>query len=289
MLSSGRFIGPQNYNLMKLLAPLALVCLPLYLFAHPSTPVHFIEGNLAQVQQLAAREGKLYFIHFAADWCMTSQWMEEHAFTDASLSAYLEEHYLALRADVDLPEGRALKGQYEVSILPSILVFSSRGQLLGRHEGAMEPEELLAHLKRYSRPALASGALEENILSSPRPVFALSRPALIPDVQARPVALPPSRPAVSIPPAGYSTPPQPLQPKFTIQVGVFSSYSNAVRFCAALEAKAAHRVEVAPFQLNGQSMYKVLLGQFERQEAAAACLEGLRAQKVEGFVKILDN
>ncbi len=287
---------------MKYLPPVAvLLLLPFALLGSPLPPVQFLEANLPEVRQMAAREGKLYFIHFAADWCMTSQWMEKHTFTDEPLSDFLDENYLALRADIDRPEGQALKEQYEVNILPTILVFSSQGQLLGRHEGAMEPEVLLDIFKGYDRPAnriqAALAALEEDILPSPRAILGISRPALIPDVEPRPVsaaATPRPRPRpvtpASTPSGENASPPAPAPTAiFTIQAGVFSSYDNAIRFCSTLETKVAGKAEITPFQLNGQALYKVFLGRFNSQAEAAAHLQGLRKKEIEGFVKIMEK
>ncbi|MCO6486969.1 MAG: thioredoxin family protein [Phaeodactylibacter sp.] len=266
---------------MKYLTTLAVACLPFLLSAAHGTPPGFLEGSPPEAQRMAAREGKLYFIFFAADWCMPSQWMEKQTFRDETLAAFLEKNYLALRADVDLPEGKSLKERYAVRILPSVLVFNARGQLLGSHEGAMGPEALQEQLRAYPIPDnRRQAAGEKDILDSPRPVFALSRPALIPDAAAgTPAATPTAR--LSRP----SAPPS----QFTIQVGVFSSYSNAVRHCAALEDNVKLRTEIAPCQLNGQNRYKVFLGLFGSQEEAEDCLERVRRNGIDGFVKIVGH
>ena len=275
---------------MKYLTTLILVCLPFTFFASSSSNMPFLEGNLSEVRQMAAREGKLYIIHFAADWCMPCQWMERHTFTDEPLSAFLEKNFLALRADVDRPEGQALKGQYRVNILPSILVFSAQGQLLGRHEGAMEPETLLEQLKAYHLPAnrirATQMAREENILSSPQPAFSISRPALIPDELARPAKVNhATQPQLysTVTPVGAQTP----TAYFTIQAGVFSFYYNAVRCCATLETRVDQKAEIAPCQLKGEGLYKIFLGHFDREDEAAAFLASLRKNNIDGFVKII--
>ena len=145
---------------------------------------------------------------------MTSQWMEEHAFTDASFPPILKNTTSPCAPCRTCRKGGAEKGQYEVSILPSIWYSVPEGSCY-RIQKTMEPEELLAHLKRYSRPALLRCPGER---IQPRPVFALSRPALIPDVHRHWRSPFPSSSVHS--PAGYSTL-QPLQPKFTIQVEFF--------------------------------------------------------------------
>lgn len=273
---------------MKYLTTLAAACLPFLLSAAHGTPPGFLEGSPPEAQRMAAREGKLYFIFFAADWCMPSQWMEEQTFRDETLAAFLEKNYLALRADVDLPEGKSLKERYAVRILPSVLVFNARGQLLGSHKGAMGPEALQEQLRAYPIPDnRRQPAGGKDILDSPRLVFALSRPALIPDAAPPPSARP-SRPALFSTTASPSRPSAPPS-QFTIQVGVFSSYSNAVRHCAALEGSVKLRTEISPCQFNGQNRYKVFLGQFGSQEEAEGCLERVRRNGIDGFVKIVEH
>lgn len=269
---------------MKYLSILAVVLLPLELLSASPPAIHFLEDGLPEVQRQAAREGKLYFLHFSADWSASCQWMEQYTFTDETLAAYVGQAYLALRVDVGSPEGRRLQEQYRVGILPSLLVFSSRGQLLGRLEGAMEAGVLLEQLQAYRRPSLsaslAGAAPGEDILPSPRPVFIISRPALFPDVPAGP-ELP------AAPPASHTGRQQPAY--FTIQVGVYASYSNAVRQCSSLEQKLGARAEIVPAPENGQNLYKIFLGRFEQQEEATAYLSNLRRDKIEGFVKLLEE
>lgn len=258
-----------------------ITLLPFALMGSHPPPVQFMKGALPELRQQAATEGKLYFIHVAAGWCMPCQWMEQHTFADEALSSYAQEHFLAFRADVDHPEGREIKTQYQVNILPSILVFSSRGQLLGRHEGALEPEALLEQLKRYARPAQAILASSEtNILDSPQASLVLSRPALLPDEAAGPPRM------QTTVPESYSGRQQAAY--FTIQLGVFSSYGNAVRQCSILEKKLNARTEIAAGQGESQGQYKIFLGRFEEQAAAADYLHSLRKDNIDGFVKLVD-
>jgi thioredoxin-related protein len=275
---------------MKYSVRLAALLLPLSLFSASPPSVVFLESSLAEARQQAASEGKLYFIHFAANWCMPCQWMEQHSFTDPVLAEYLQEHYLALRIDVDAAEGRVLQKQYAVKVLPTILAFSARGQLLGRHEGALAPEALLEHLQAYDRQANRSPLLaaqdQEGLLSSPRPILSLSRPALMPDVpsaqapaRATPTA---ARPAPG-PTAQFASYRQPTF--FSIQAGLFSSYENAVRESAKLEKRSGETAHLSPDNSAGQTVYRIYLGRFDSRERALSHLQQLEQRGVNGFVK----
>ncbi len=271
-----------------LVANLCFLYFPFLMASTTPVAVHFDEGTVADIQGRAGKEGKLYFLHFAADWCMPCQWMEKNVFTEERLAAYIKEAYLALRVNIDEEEGQQLKEQYQVTLLPSLLVFSSRGQLLGRLEGAVEAEALYEALKQYDRPGHRSplnlATTSEEILPSPKPILHLSRPALVPDAgqaAARPVLAAGSTTSGSFP--------YPSNPKeeayYTLQLGVFSSYDNAVRRCAALERELGVSTKLNPVNRGGRAFYKVFLGRFDSYEQASQYLGHLGQ---EGFVKKID-
>ncbi len=279
---------------MKNLTVLAALLLPLSLLSKPPAQnAVFLEASLQDARRQAAEEGKLLFIHFAAGWCMPCQWMEQAAFTEPVLAAFLEDTYLGLRADVDAPEWRAMQQQYGIKKLPTILAFNTRGQLLGRHEGAMEAEALYEQLQAHDLPANRALCLiegeETTLLSSPKPILRLSRPALLPDA-------PPARQAVL---PFHTTAPPPASPVhyanrqqpafFSVQAGLFSSYENAVRESTKLEMKTGETARLAPDSTTGQVVYRVYFGRFAQREEARNFLQKLEQRGVSGFIKELQE
>ncbi len=107
------------------------------LLANGEAGVNFYTGSLKKVQEKAAKEGKLYFIDFVAAWCMPCRQMDETTFKDPALAAYLEGSYIASKIDVDDFDGLIYKNQYNIKVLPTILVFNASGKLLGRYEEAL--------------------------------------------------------------------------------------------------------------------------------------------------------
>ena len=163
---------------MKMQVILFLLLLPVsQIVANPSNDkILFIEGHLPQVEQLAADEGKLYLIHFTAQWCMPCQWMEKNTFNNKNVAQFANDNYLAVKIDIDHPEGQEQQKKYAVTNLPTILIFNAKGQLKERWETSMDAEQMLQILRKHNIPENKQSdkvsITQPEILDSPRPVFA---------------------------------------------------------------------------------------------------------------------
>jgi len=246
----------------------------------------FLDCSISQLQERSAEEGKLYFLLFTADFVMTCQWMEAETFADQGLRSYLEQSYIGLRVDISQAEGERLQQQYEVTQLPSVLVFSARGQLLGRHIGAIPAEELQSSLQAYDLPAnrqstqIKTEVAEADILPSPQPILQLSMPRLVPDVPATTAALSSTAYAPEAQAAR-----QAYASYFTVQIGVFGSRANAETAKAQLAARCSVDIHIVKGLSNGSTLYRLYAGQFPERDAAIAQQRRLAGRYVEGFVK----
>ena len=128
----------------------------------PAEGIEFFQGSFTSAKMKAAKEGKLFFLDFTASWCTPCQWMAETTFTDPTLAAYVKENYVALQVDIDDFDGFALKQEYNIEILPSLLIFSSKGKLLGQYGESLSPSSMIAILDKYNSP-------ENRIASKPEP------------------------------------------------------------------------------------------------------------------------
>jgi len=256
----------------------------------------FLEKPVEEIQHMAARQGKIYFLHFSADWVMPCQWMEEHTFADPVLVEFIKKSFLPVKVDVDSPEGTNLKAQYKITALPTILVFSSKGQLLGTKEGAMEAEELKEWLQPYDVPANRTTSIASNndsdVLSSPRALVNISRPALMPNHTIRPATAVSTsvnsgtqRPVVVAAANTWRAPSY-----FTVQTGVFSTYENAITKVRRLESTVNREAHFSTLKKpSGKTLYGVYVGRLNNRTEAIALQESLKSQGVDGFVKKIDN
>lgn len=300
-------------TLLFLLLPLSLAAQPL------QSKVKFQTGDLTALKAQAAREGKLLFVHFTADWCMPCQWMEKNTFEDERLADLINRNFLPVKVDIDERAGLKAKQEYRVSALPSMLVFDSRSLVIARYEESMNASRLYLLLSRHYRELTGKAPVEpaEPVMTEapPRPAAAISRPALLPETPAAQPATPPhpapptysrpaattqpvntpaatttSRPAATAPSRPTNIPaPAPANPKpnFSVQVGVYSNYENAARHKEQLEKQFQEPVNLFISDENGRQLYRILIGAFETRSAAEGFVQQLVGQNIQGFVKSL--
>jgi len=143
------------------------------LFGAPTT----FMVNLATAKHKAAVEGKLYMVHFTANWCTPCKWMNDHTFTDDRVAQYLSDNYVPVKINVEDFDGIIIKQKNNVQFLPTLLIFNSKGEEVGRFEEAIGPSKLMAILEENNIPT------NKEKIDLPEPIeaenpSAISRPIL---------------------------------------------------------------------------------------------------------------
>ncbi len=102
---------------------------------------------IATTLALAARENKLIFIDFYAEWCLACKALEQQALSDADVRAVLDG-YLSLKIDTDLnPEAASF---YAVVGMPTLLVIDAEGAEQFRSVGMIEASTLASQLRELA-------------------------------------------------------------------------------------------------------------------------------------------
>jgi|GEM_PF-832367 len=152
-----------------------------------SANIKFLQKDLSLVRQMAAQEGKMYFAHFSAEWCMVCVWMEENTFTDPSLKSLVADNYLPVKINFDEPSNQRYNEQFQIKALPTILIFNSQGVMLEKIQYSVEANELYKILEKHNLPRNKVSAKvepQQQVMSSPKWNRTLHRPALLPDKTA---------------------------------------------------------------------------------------------------------
>lgn len=94
----------------------------------------------------AKTTGKNIFIDFRADWCKPYIAMKKTIFQNPNVGDLVNNNYIPLKVDVDYFAGMDLKEQYNVGVLPTVLIINSKGSVQRRLIGQKSAESLIEEL-----------------------------------------------------------------------------------------------------------------------------------------------
>ncbi len=270
-------------------------------FSPGDTKVDFFTGSLTAVKDRAATEGKLYFIDFTASWCMPCRWMDETTFTDPTLANYVKNNYIAVKVDIDDFDGYAYKQVHNVKMLPSILIFNSKGKEIDRYEESLSAGRFLEILKKHNTAANRV----KTRTSAPPP------PPPPPPVKPPPTASTGSSSSSSDHTGTYSGGSADTQPAtdpigsgeglyrfkvtrqpssgYSVQIGAFAEYGNVLTEAERLDKMFSQPIIVHIAKLRGKTVYKVLIGEFRTLNQASRFKAKVRQKGIEAIVKDLST
>lgn len=109
----------------------------------------FTDNTYDEAVELAKEEKMPYMIDFTASWCLPCRLMDETVFRDYNVVQYANQNFIPIQLDMDDFDAMILKSQYDISQLPTILIFNYKGELVGRIEGLQTGTNFLEILKHY--------------------------------------------------------------------------------------------------------------------------------------------
>ncbi len=223
--------------------------------ASPNEKSAFLDSDWEAAQIKAVREGKMIVVDFSAKWCLPCRWMEEETFVDDDLIKVMSNEFISLKFDIQSFDGVALKQQYAVRRLPTILILNPHGEEIKRFT-----ESMSAHALKYEFDQLI-----ENHHYTGKPYYKLKREGLS-RTEGKEDEL--NNSAENTERKGVIK-----ISKYVLQFGVFSTVESAEKMAQTIELKS----KVVEKNVNGKALFAVVTDQYYSEEEAKLLGEELLA------------
>lgn len=231
----------------------------------PDNSVNYFQGSFDSGKNKAGTEGKLFFVEFYADWCTPCKWMDKTTFRDTEVVSLLNDNYVPLKMDIESDEGANLKEKFSVRMLPTILIFNSKGEMVERVEKTLSSESMTSLLSFHNNPKNKQ-VISHNVNSSPS-VYSENRgPNLNHLYNQYQIA-------------------EKFRTNYKLQVGNHFDYNDAFEQVSELKEVFLEPIVVLNNYVDNTTQYKVLMGEFQTIEEAESFRKILKTDfKIDSIV-----
>ena len=228
-----------------------------------------------KAKQKAELRQMKYVLYFKADWCTPCRWMEETTFEDSSFKKALDRDFILVTLDIDAFEGYALKEFFQVYSLPTILVFNSDHEIINRDEGSLSAKSFI-ELVRNEKKVIKSTQLNAIVNTRPENAYVVE------------TKFPKEKNNLNKEPGDESVLHEDVLQtvsKYGIQIGVFSSYTNARRMQETVSSYTTEPIELITVPNGDKTVYKVFAGKLNSEKKAQILLNSLQNYGLDGIIK----
>lgn len=233
-----------------------MLCLSLSGILHASeAKIQFTNYDLKEARVKAGSEGKLIFVAFYASWCTPCKWMDQTTFMNEDVVSLLNDNFISIKADIDIPSGYELKNLFDIKYLPTMIVFNSEGRILDRIEQTLSPHQMSALLKKYNSSENKQ-IIKYNLNSAPNQQLNNMEFNSLESVKKN------------------ATQNQQFYENhkngkiFRVQLGVFERYQSADEMAKSLKQLFVEPLTITNEMKDGKLLYKVRIGEFSSYETA---------------------
>jgi len=208
-----------------------------------SANTNFYSGNFESARAKAQLEGKMLLIDFYATWCAPCKWMDETTFKDENVGQLINEKFIPLKIDIDNFDGYALKEHFDVSVLPTLLIFNEEGKVVERVEETLSPSKMTAVLER-SLASFSPKVHSTNL--SPSDAAGLTKAGEKAE--------------------GFKI--TAVESSYKLQLGMFSEYESTLSYYNQVAGLLEDPIIIMHDYKAGKVVYRVLIGQFASTDEA---------------------
>lgn len=121
--------------------------------------INFLEANFESALKVAAQKEKMLFIDLYTEWCVPCKRLDATTFKASLVGDYFNSNYVSVKLNGEAEENSWLVSKYNISAYPSLLWFSSKGELLDVQVGFLDSTALLVKAKEIEKSNLEASFL----------------------------------------------------------------------------------------------------------------------------------
>lgn len=111
--------------------------------------VLFRSITLNEAVRQAAEENKYVFVDCYTSWCVPCKMMEQSVFSKEEAGGYFNPRFISVKYDLEKEEdGKMLAKEYDITSVPTFLIFGPDGTFAHKITGAGETEEFIQKVER---------------------------------------------------------------------------------------------------------------------------------------------
>ena len=108
----------------------------------------FFKGTFAQALAKAKKENKKLMVDCYTIWCGPCRYMATNIFPNDTLGAYMNEHFVCMKLDMEHGEGPERNKTFNVKAYPTFIFFDADGKELSRFEGMAMQDDFQKRCER---------------------------------------------------------------------------------------------------------------------------------------------
>ena len=108
----------------------------------------FFKGTFAQALAKAKKENKKLMVDCYTLWCGPCRYMATNIFPNDTLGAYMNEHFVCMKLDMEHGEGPERNKTFQVKAYPTFIFFDADGKEMSRFEGMAMQDDFQKRCER---------------------------------------------------------------------------------------------------------------------------------------------
>lgn len=110
----------------------------------PLPEMSFLRDNFKEALAQAKATHKMVFFDAYTTWCGPCKMMVRKTFTDTSVAAFYNEHFVNITIEMESGDGPALQQRYKITAYPTLLFLNEDGGLVHKAVGFHDAQQFLA-------------------------------------------------------------------------------------------------------------------------------------------------